>query len=239
MRLFRLLPGRKGFLMNEIKKPQKPLIIFYAALLILLMLFNFMLVPAVSERAIKDVDYGTFMTMTEKGEISTVQIQSDQILFMDQNKQSVYRTGLMNDPDLVNRLHEAGVEFSSEIQKQSSPMMSLIFSWVLPVALFYLLGSFLSKKMMDKAGGPNSLMFGMGKSNAKVYVKSSDGIRFDDVAGIELAAAALILLPVDPDLMLREEGFRRPAVIDDGSKLEELPEGDVLGMDDDLGLVHK
>ncbi len=170
--------------MNEVKQPKKPLIVFYAALLILLSLFNLMIVPAVTERTIKDVDYGTFMTMTENGEIGTVQIQPDKILFMDRDKQNIYRTGLMNDPDLVNRLHDAGVEFSSEIQKESSPLMTLLFSWLLPVALFYLLGSYLSKKLMDKAGGgAGSMMFGLGKSNAKIYVKSSDGIRFSDVAG--------------------------------------------------------
>ena len=170
--------------MNEVKQPKKPLIVFYAALLILLSLFNLMIVPAVTERTVKDVDYGTFMTMTENGEIGTVQIQPDKILFMDRDKQNIYRTGLMNDPDLVNRLHDAGVEFSSEIQTESSPLMTLLFSWLLPVALFYLLGSYLSKKLMDKAGGgAGSMMFGLGKSNAKIYVKSSDGIRFSDVAG--------------------------------------------------------
>ena len=170
--------------MNEVKQPKKPLIVFYAALLILLSLFNLMIVPAVTERTVKDVDYGTFMTMTENGEIGTVQIQPDKILFMDRDKQNIYRTGLMNDPDLVNRLHDAGVEFSSEIQTESSPLMTLLFSWLLPVALFYLLGSYLSQKLMDKAGGgAGSMMFGLGKSNAKIYVKSSDGIRFSDVAG--------------------------------------------------------
>ena len=170
--------------MNEVKKPQKPLIIFYAALLILLMLFNLFLVPAVSERAIKDVDYGTFMTMSENGEISTVQVQENQILFMDKDKQTIYRTGPMNDPGLVERLHSQGVEFSSEIQKEASPVMTLLFSWILPVAFFYLIGTFLSKKLMDRAGGgPGSMMFGMGKSNARIYVKSTEGIRFSDVAG--------------------------------------------------------
>ncbi|MCR5420057.1 MAG: ATP-dependent zinc metalloprotease FtsH [Lachnospiraceae bacterium] len=169
--------------MNEINKPKKPLIFYYGIVLIFLMLFNLMILPAITERAIKEVDYGTFMTMSEEGDIGSVQIQSNQILFTDKEEKAIYKTGVINDPNLVERLHRSGAKFTSEISRESSPILSLLFSWILPIAIFYLLGSMLSKKMMDKAGGANSMMFGMGKSNARVYVKSSEGIHFSDVAG--------------------------------------------------------
>ena len=169
--------------MNEVKKPQKQMIYFYLVILLILFVFNFLILPVISQRQIQEVDYGTFMTMTEEGKIGSVQIQTNQILFTDKEEKTIYKTGLMNDPDLVQRLHSANVKFTSEIQTETSPFVRILLSWILPIVIFYLLGTFLSRKMMDKAGGANSLMFGMGKSNAKVYVKSSDGIRFDDVAG--------------------------------------------------------
>ncbi len=169
--------------MNEVKKPQKPLIYYYAVVILLLMLFNLFIMPSITQRAIREVDYGTFMTMTESGEVGGVQIQSNQILFTDKEGTAIYKTGIMNDPELVSRLHAAGVRFTSEIQQEASPLQSILLSWILPMALFYFIGSAVSKKMMDKAGGPNSMMFGMGKSNARIYVKSSEGIRFNDVAG--------------------------------------------------------
>ena len=170
--------------MNEVKRPRKPLIFYMIVVLMLVMLFNTLIMPSVSQSAFKDVDYGTFMTMTENGKIETVQIQKNQILFKDKkSKDVIYRTGVMDDPELVSRLHEAGVKFTSEIQQETSPMAGFLLSWILPLLIFFGIGSMLSRRMMNKQGGPNSMMFGMGKSNAKVYVKSSDGISFDDVAG--------------------------------------------------------
>ncbi len=174
--------------MNEVKNPKRPLIYFYLIMFIVMFAFNALIAPMLSEQPqIKDVDYGTFMTMTEKGEIGSVQIDSNQILFTNKSGKEVYRTGVMNDPDLVNRLHESGAEFTSKIVKQMSPLASFFVSWVLPIVIFILLGQFLSRRMMDKAGGPGSMMFNLGKSNARVYVKSSDGIKFDDVEGVDEA----------------------------------------------------
>ena len=174
--------------MNEIKRPKTPLIFYYLIVLFVIMLVNALVMPRLAERAVQEVDYGTFMSMTEKQEIGKVQIQSNQILFTSKDNSTVYRTGLMDDPGLVERLYASGAEFTSEIIEQASPLVSFIFSWVLPIAIFVILGQFLSRKMMDKAGGgPGSLMFNMGKSNARVYVKSSDGIRFSDVEGVDEA----------------------------------------------------
>ena len=174
--------------MNEIKRPKTPLIFYYLIVLFVIMLVNALVMPRLAERAVQEVDYGTFMSMTEKQEIGKVQIQSNQILFTGKDNSTVYRTGLMDDPGLVERLYASGAEFTSEIIEQASPLVSFIFSWVLPIAIFVILGQFLSRKMMDKAGGgPGSLMFNMGKSNARVYVKSSDGIRFSDVEGVDEA----------------------------------------------------
>ena len=169
--------------MNEIKKPRKPLAYYYLIVLAVLFVINFVLMPYMEERSIKQVDYGTFMTMTEDKEIGKVEVQDNQILFTDKAESQIYKTGLMDDPGLVERLHASGAEFTSEIVEEMSPFMSILLSWVLPLLIFMLLGQFMAKKMMDKAGGKNSMMFGMGKSNAKVYVKSSEGIRFTDVAG--------------------------------------------------------
>ena len=169
--------------MNEIKKPRKPLAFYYLIVLAVLFVINFVLMPYMEERSIKQVDYGTFMTMTEDKEIGKVEVQDNQILFTDKAESQIYKTGLMDDPGLVERLHASGAEFTSEIVEEMSPFMSILLSWVLPLLIFMLLGQFMAKKMMDKAGGKNSMMFGMGKSNAKVYVKSSEGIRFTDVAG--------------------------------------------------------
>ncbi|MGM9617606.1 ATP-dependent zinc metalloprotease FtsH [Butyricicoccus sp.] len=169
--------------MNEVKKPKKPLIYYYFIVLIIIMLFNLLLMPKMLQRQIHETDYGTFMTMTEDQNIGRVQIQDNQILFTDKDETTVYKTGLMNDPNLVERLKASGAVFSSEIVEETSPLLSILLSWILPLAIFIALGQFLSKRMMDKAGGPNSMMFNMGKSNAKVYVKSSDGIKFFDVAG--------------------------------------------------------
>ena len=170
--------------MKEVKTPKKPLAIYYAIVFLVLMLLNFVLVPWMSERQVKEVDYGTFMSMTEDKDIGRVDVESNQIIFTDKDEKQIYKTGLMNDPDLTQRLYDAGAQFSSEIVEQASPLMSFLLSFVLPIVLFVWLGNFMNKKLMEKAGGANSMMFGgVGKSNAKVYVQSTHGIRFTDVAG--------------------------------------------------------
>jgi len=174
--------------MNEIKRPRRPILIFYIVLLLLLFVFNGMLLPKMAEQQVKEVDYGTFMTMTENGQIGSVQIEDNKILFSSKDGSKLYKTGVVNDPDLVNRLHASGAEFNSRIVEEMSPMTNFLMSWVLPILIFFALGQYLSRKMMDKAGGgAGSMMFNMGKSNAKVYVKSSDGIKFSDVEGVDEA----------------------------------------------------
>ena len=171
--------------MKEVKTPRKPLAIYYALVLLMLLLLNFVLLPWMGERQIKEVDYGTFMTMTEEKNIGRVDIESNQIIFTDKDETQVYKTGLMNDTGLTERLYDAGATFSSEIVEQSSPVLSFLIWFVLPIILFSAIGNQMNKKLMEKAGGgPGSMMFGgMGKSNVKVYVQSTAGIRFADVAG--------------------------------------------------------
>ena len=171
--------------MKEVKTPRKPLAIYYALVLLMLLLLNLVLLPWMEERQIKEVDYGTFMTMTEEKNIGRVDIESNQIIFTDKDETQVYKTGLMNDTGLTERLYDAGATFSSEIVEQSSPVLSFLIWFVLPIILFSAIGNQMNKKLMEKAGGGlGSMMFGgMGKSNAKVYVQSTAGIRFADVAG--------------------------------------------------------
>ena len=171
--------------MKEVKTPRKPLAIYYAIVLLMLLLLNLVLLPWMEERQIKEVDYGTFMTMTDEKNIGRVDIESNQIIFTDKDETQVYKTGLMNDTGLTERLYDAGATFSSEIVEQSSPVLSFLIWFVLPIILFSAIGNQMNKKLMEKAGGgPGSMMFGgMGKSNAKVYVQSTAGIRFADVAG--------------------------------------------------------
>jgi len=171
--------------MKEVKTPRKPLAIYYAIVLLMLLLLNLVLLPWMGERQIKEVDYGTFMTMTEEKNIGRVDIESNQIIFTDKDETQVYKTGLMNDTGLTERLYDAGATFSSEIVEQSSPVLSFLIWFVLPIILFSAIGNQMNKKLMEKAGGgPGSMIFGgMGKSNAKVYVQSTAGIRFADVAG--------------------------------------------------------
>ena len=169
--------------MNEVKKPKKPLIYYYGIVLVALLLFNFLAVPWLSQRQVKEVDYGTFMTMTEEKQVGKVEVQDNQILFTDKEEKQVYKTGLMTDPDLVNRLKASGAEFSSEIQEQMSPVLPFLLTWLVPILLFVGIGQLMSKRMMSKFNGPNSMLFGGKNSGAKVYVKSSGGIKFADVAG--------------------------------------------------------
>ena len=172
--------------MKEIKPPRKSLMIYWITVIAVILLFNVFVEPMLSSVSIKEVDYNTFITMTEEKKIAEVEIASNQILFKDQEG-NYYKTGPIEDPGLVDRLHENGVAFKSQIIQQASPVMTFILSWVLPMVIFFAVYRMLSKRMMDKMGGANSMMFGMGRSNAKVYVKSSEGIRFSDVAGEEEA----------------------------------------------------
>ena len=169
--------------MNEIKPPKKPLIYYYGIVMLVLMLFNLFAMPYLMQRQIKEVDYGTFISMSEKGEIGKVEIQEseNQILFTDPENKVVYKTGMVNDPELSQRLYDAEIPFYGEIIEQTSPILNFILSWVLPILLFVGIGQYMSKKLMNRAGGANALTFG--KSNAKIYVKSSEGIKFADVAG--------------------------------------------------------
>ena len=170
--------------MNEVKKPKKSIISYYLIVLLVVMLFNCLVMPWILERQIQEVDYGTFMTMTEERDIGQVDIQSNQIVFTNKQNNQIYKTGLMDDPGRTERLHDAGAVFSSQIIEEASPLLSILLTWVLPMVIFIGLGQLMTKKLMERAsGGPNSMMFNMGKSNAKVYVKSSDGIKFSDVAG--------------------------------------------------------
>ena len=170
--------------MNEVKKPKKPLIYYYFVVLLCVMLFNLLLMPRILERQIRETDYGTFMSMAEEQNIGRVQVQDNQILFTDKEGTAVYKTGLMYDPGLVDRLKDSGAIFSSEIIEETSPLLSVLLTWILPMVVFVVLGQFMSKKLMDRAGGgAGAMSFNMGKSNAKVYVKSSYGIKFSDVAG--------------------------------------------------------
>ncbi len=173
--------------MKEVKPPKKPLIFYYAIVLAVILALNLIAIPSISRMQIKDVDYGTFMTMTENGQIGKVEIQTNQILFTDKAEEQVYRTGIIHDPDLVQRLKDGGAEFYSEIIEETSPVLSFLLSWILPLAIFWIFGRLLMNKFMKKSGGNNSMIFNMGKSNAKIYVKSSDGIKFSDVAGVDEA----------------------------------------------------
>ena len=169
--------------MKEVKPPKKPLIYYYGVALVVLLLINFLLVPLVARHAVQEVDYGTFMTMTENKEIGKVEVEDNQIIFTNKDGSKVYKTGPMNDPDLTQRLYDAGAEFTRDIVEQASPLLSVVLTWVLPIVLFIAIGQLMAKKLTDRAGGPGSMMFGAGKSNAKIYVQSTQGIHFSDVAG--------------------------------------------------------
>ena len=171
--------------MNEVKKPKKPLIYYYCIVILIVILFNSLTVPWLMERRINKVDYATFIQMTEKGEIGKVDIkeQDNYILFTDKDEKTIYKTAMVNDPDLTKRLYEAGVSFYGEEIEQMSPLLSFFLTWILPLVIFAGIGELMSRKLMNKAGGKNAMRFGIGKSSAKVYVKSSNGIKFSDVAG--------------------------------------------------------
>ena len=170
--------------MNEVKKPKKPLIYYYSIVMLLILLFNLLVVPMISKGTVKEVDYGTFMDE----DIGLVEIQDNQVIFTDKAKENFYKTGRIEDAGLIDRLYASGASFSSEIVEETSPILSMLITWFLPIAIFIGIGQFMSKKLMDKAGGgPNAMRFNMGGSKAKVYVKSSDGINFSDVEGVDEA----------------------------------------------------
>lgn len=171
--------------MNEVKKPRKPLIYYYVIVLLVLMLFNFVAMPWLLERQVQEVDYGTFVTMLENKEVKEVELQEqeNEIVFSGTSDGKVYKTGMIGDPELTQRLLDSGATFSGEIIEQTSPLLMFFLTWVLPVLIFILIGQYMSKKLMERTGGRNSMAFGIGNSNAKMYVKSSEGIKFSDVAG--------------------------------------------------------
>ena len=180
--------------MNEVKKPKKPLIFYYGIVLLIVFLFIFLAMPWIASQQVKEVDYGTFMTMIEEKNIGLVEISEieNQITFTDKEQTQVYKTAMVEDPTRTQRLYEAGAQFSGQFVEEPNWLLSILLTWVLPIVIFVLLGRFLSKKMMDKAGGgPGAMSFNMGKSNAKVYVKSSDGINFSDVEGVDEAEESL------------------------------------------------
>ena len=177
--------------MNEVKKPRRPLLFYYFVVMLVLILFNTIVMPMFNSWEVRQVDYGSFITMTNEGNVGLVEVQDNQIIFTDKAKETIYKTGKMDDPELTERLYASGAEFSSEIVEETSPILTVLLSWLLPIILFVALGQFLSRKMMDKAGGPQSMMFNMGGSKARVYVKSSDGIKFSDVEGVDEAEESL------------------------------------------------
>ena len=177
--------------MKEVKNPKKPLIYYYGIVLLILFLFNIIVSPLLMQKQVTEVDYGTFMRMIEDKNIGEVEVGNSQIYFTDKNNTAIYRTGAMNDPTLTERLYAAGATFSPEIERTTSPVLSFLLSFVLPLAIFIGLGQYMSKKLMEQVGGKNSLAFGTGKSNAKVYVQSTNGIRFADVAGEDEAKESL------------------------------------------------
>ncbi len=177
--------------MQEVKKPKKPLIFYYGIVLLALLLFNFLAMPWLAQRQVKEVDYSTFLQMAENQELGQVEVQEqdNQILFTNKDNTAIYKTGMMPDPDLTQRLADSGAKFFGEIIEQANPVLSFLLSWVLPIVIFIAIGQYMSRKLMERAGGPNSMAFG--KSNAKVYVKSSEGIKFSDVAGEDEAKESL------------------------------------------------
>ena len=177
--------------MKEVKSPKKPLIYYYGIALLLVLLFNLVVAPFLTRAAVEEVDYGTFMKMTEDKNIGTVEIDDSEVVFTDKENKKIYKTGEMNDPDLTQRLYDSGAKFTHNIEKKLSPVLSFLLTVLLPIVIFIGIGQYMSKKLMANAGGPNAMSFGLGKSNAKVYVPSTDGIRFDDVAGEDEAKESL------------------------------------------------
>ena len=177
--------------MKEVKSPKKPLIYYYGIVLLIIFLFNILIMPMLAQGQVVEAGYGTFMDMIEAKKIGTVQVEDNQILFTDKESAVVYKTGVMEDPTLTERLHDSGAQFAKVIEQTMSPLMSILLTVVLPMLIFIGLGQYMSKKLMEQAGGKNAMAFGMGKSNAKVYVQSTEGIHFSDVAGEDEAKESL------------------------------------------------
>lgn len=177
--------------MNEVKMPKRPILAYYILIFLAIFLFNSIFVPMLRENAVKEVDYSSFMTMTENQEIDKVQVEQDKILFTKKDDKQAYKTALMNDPELVERLHKSGADFTGEIVEAMNPLLSALLSWVLPILIFFGIGHYMNKRMMKNMGGPGAMQFGMGKSNAKIFVKPTNGIKFSDVAGEDEAKDSL------------------------------------------------
>ena len=169
--------------MKEVKAPKKPLIFYYGMVLAVIFVFNLLVYPMLLKAQVKEVDYGTFMKAIEEQKIDRVQVEDTQIVFTEKEDDVVYKTGVMDDPGLTERLYQAGATFAKDIDQTISPVWSFVLTVIVPILIFMGLGQYMSKKLMEQAGGKNAMSFGMGKSNARVYVQSTDGIRFDDVAG--------------------------------------------------------
>ena len=177
--------------MNEVKMPKRPILAYYILIFLVIFLFNSIFVPMLRENAVKEVDYSSFMTMTENQEIDKVQVEQDKILFTKKDDKQAYKTALMNDPELVDRLHKSGADFTGEIVEAMNPLLSVLLSWVLPILIFFGIGHYMNKRLMKNMGGPGAMQFGMGKSNAKIFVKPTNGIKFSDVAGEDEAKDSL------------------------------------------------
>lgn len=177
--------------MNEVKMPKRPILAYYILIFLAIFLFNSIFVPMLRENAVKEVDYSSFMTMTENQEIDKVQVEQDKILFTKKDDKQAYKTALMNDPELVERLHKSGADFTGEIVEVMNPLLSALLSWVLPILIFFGIGHYMNKRLMKHMGGPGAMQFGMGKSNAKIFVKPTNGIKFSDVAGEDEAKDSL------------------------------------------------
>lgn len=177
--------------MNEVKMPKRPILAYYILIFLAIFLFNSIFVPMLRENAVKEVDYSSFMTMTENQEIDKVQVEQDKILFTKKDDKQAYKTAIMNDPELVERLHKSGANFTGEIVEAMNPLLSALLSWVLPILIFFGIGHYMNKRLMKNMGGPGAMQFGMGKSNAKIFVKPTNGIKFSDVAGEDEAKDSL------------------------------------------------
>ena len=198
--------------MNEVKMPKRPILAYYILIFLAIFLFNSIFVPMLRENAVKEVDYSSFMTMTENQEIDKVQVEQDKILFTKKDDKQTYKTAIMNDPELVERLHKSGADFTGEIVEAMNPLLSALLSWVLPILIFFGIGHYMNKRLMKNMGGPGAMQFGMGKSNAKIFVKPTNGIKFSDVAGEDEAKDSLqeVVEYLHDPLKYRDIGAKMP-----------------------------
>ena len=205
--------------MKEVKTPKKPLAYYYGIVLIVLIVFNLVVTPILMEHQVKETDYGTFMSMIEKKNIGEVEVKDNQIIFTDKDQKNIYKTGLMNNPNLTDRLYECGAVFAKDIDKQMSPIISFLLTGVLPLILFIALGNYMAKKLMEHAGGKNSMAFGMGKSNAKIYVQSSEGIRFSALRAVRSGRTVVNESDLEESIEVVIAGYQKKnAVLSDQEK---------------------